>query len=127
MKIIYKKAAIDDLLNTENYIINQFHNDQAAKKLKNNIVDTISLLKDNPYLGPKMSDRFDIDTPFRYLIVSKQLVFYNVNEENIEIIRILDSSQPQVRGGISEGLGTVFWHGGGGKSLYGGIPCHSSR
>ena len=67
MKIIYKKAAIDDLLNTENYIINQFHNDQAAKKLKNNIVDTISLLKDNPYLGPKMSDRFDIDTPFRYL------------------------------------------------------------
>ena len=65
MKIIYKKAAIDDLLNTENYIINQFHNDQAAKKLKNNIVDTISLLKDNPYLGPKMSDRFDIDTPFR--------------------------------------------------------------
>lgn len=89
----YKKAAIDDLLNTENYIINQFHNDQAAKKLKNNIVDTISLLKDNPYLGPKMSDRFDIDTPFRYLIVSKQLVFYNVNEENIEIIRILDSRQ----------------------------------
>ena len=93
MKIIYKKAAIDDLLNTENYIINQFHNDQAAKKLKNNIVDTISLLKNNPYLGPKMSDRFDIDTPFRYLIVSKQLVFYNVNEENIEIIRILDSRQ----------------------------------
>ena len=93
MKIIYKKAAIDALLNTENYIINQFHNDQAAKKLKNNIVDTISLLKDNPYLGPKMLDRFDIDTPFRYLIVSKQLVFYNVNEENIEIIRILDSRQ----------------------------------
>ena len=89
MKIIYKKAAIDDLLNTENYIINQFHNDQAAKKLKNNIVDTISLLKDNPYLGPKMSDRFDIDTPFRYLIVSKQLVFYNVNEKNIEIIEYL--------------------------------------
>ena len=39
MKIIYKKAAIDDLLNTENYIINQFHNDQTAKKLKNNIVE----------------------------------------------------------------------------------------
>ena len=40
-----------------------------------------------------MSDCFDIDTPFRYLIVSKQLVFYKVNEENIEIIRILDSRQ----------------------------------
>lgn len=93
MRIIYKKSAIDDLLNTENYIINQFHNDQAAKKLKNNIVDTISLLKDNPYLGPKMSDRFNIDTSLRYLIVSKQIVFYDINEDNIEIIRILDSRQ----------------------------------
>lgn len=93
MKIIYKKAAIDDLLNLENYIINQFHNTQAAKKLKSNIVDTISLSKDNPYLDPKMSDRFNIDTSFRYLIVSKQLVFYNVNNENIEILRILDSRQ----------------------------------
>ena len=83
MKIIYKKAAIDDLLNTENYIINQFHNNQAAKKLKTNIVDTISLLKDNPYLGPKMSDRFNIDTSLRYLIVSKQIVFYDINEDNI--------------------------------------------
>lgn len=93
MKIIYKKSAIDDLLNTENYIINQFHNDQAAKKLKTNIVDTISLLKDNPYLGPKMSDRLNIDTSLRYLIVSKQIVFYDINEDNIEIIRILDSRQ----------------------------------
>lgn len=93
MKIIYKKAAIDDLLNLENYIINQFHNNQAAKKLKTNIVDTISLLKDNPYLGPKMSDRFNIDTSLRYLIVSKQIVFYDINEDNIEIIRILDSRQ----------------------------------
>ena len=93
MKIIYKKSAIDDLLNTENYIINQFHNDQAAKRLKSNIVDTISLLKDNPYLEPKMSDRFNIDTPLRYLVVSKQLVFYDINEDNIEILRILDSRQ----------------------------------
>ena len=56
-------------------------------------VDTISLLKDNPYLGPKMSDRFNIDTSLRYLIVSKQIVFYDINEDNIEIIRILDSRQ----------------------------------
>lgn len=93
MRIIYKKSAIDDLLNTENYIINQFHNDQAAKRLKSNIVNSISLLKDNPYLGPKMSDRFNIDTQLRYLVVSKQIVFYDINEDNIEIIRILDSRQ----------------------------------
>lgn len=40
-----------------------------------------------------MSDRFNIDTSLRYLIVSKQIVFYDINEDNIEIIRILDSRQ----------------------------------
>lgn len=93
MNIIYKQAAINDLLDTENYIMNQFHNDLAAKKFKTIIVDKISLLKENPYLAPKLSDRFNIDTPLRYLVVSKQLVFYNINEDNIEIIRILDSRQ----------------------------------
>ena len=70
MQIIYKKTAIDDLLNTENYIITQFNNKQAAQKIKNTIVNTIALLKDNPYLGPKMSDRFNMDTSLRYLVVS---------------------------------------------------------
>ncbi len=93
MKIIYKKQQLMIFLIPKIILLISFITIKPQKKLKNNIVDTISLLKDNPYLGPKMSDRFDIDTPFRYLIVSKQLVFYNVNEENIEIIRILDSRQ----------------------------------
>ena len=93
MRIIYKKTAIDDLLNTENYIISQSNNKQAAQKLKSTLVNTISLLKDNPYLGPKMSDRFHVDTSLRYLVISKQLVFYNIKNDNIEIIRILDSRQ----------------------------------
>lgn len=93
MQIIYKKTAIDDLLNTENYIISRFNNEQAAQKLKSTLVNTIALLKDNPHLGPKMSDRFNVDTPLRYFVISKQLVFYNIKNDNIEIIRILDSRQ----------------------------------
>ena len=93
MQIIYKKTAIDDLLNTENYIISRFNNEQAAQKLKSTLVNTIALLKDNPYLGPKMSDWFNVDTSLRYLVISKQLVFYSIKNDNIEIIRILDSRQ----------------------------------
>ncbi|WP_288517800.1 type II toxin-antitoxin system RelE/ParE family toxin [uncultured Holdemanella sp.] len=93
MQIIYKKTAIDDLLNTENYIISRFNNKQAAQKLKSTLVNTIALLKGNPYLGPKMSDWFNVDTPLRYFVISKQLVFYNIKNDNIEIIRILDSRQ----------------------------------
>lgn len=93
MQIIYKRTAIDDLLNIESYIISQFNNKQATQKLKSTIVNAIALLKDNPYLGPKLSDRFNMDTSLRYLVVSKQLVFYNIKNDNIEIIRILDSRQ----------------------------------
>ena len=93
MQIIYKRTAIDDLLNIESYIISQFNNKQAAQKLKSTLVNAIALLKDNPYLGPKLSDRFNMDTSLRYLVVSKQLVFYNIKNDNIEIIRILDSRQ----------------------------------
>lgn len=93
MQIIYKKIAIDDLLNIESYIISQFNNKQAAQKLKSTIVNAIALLKDNPYLGPKLSDRFNMDTSLRYLVISKQLIFYNIKNNNIEIIRILDSRQ----------------------------------
>ena len=93
MQIIYKRTAIDDLLNIESYIISQFNNKQAAQKLKSTLVNAIALLKDNPYLGPKLSDRFNMDTSLRYLVVSKQLVFYNIKNNNIEIIRILDSRQ----------------------------------
>ena len=74
MQIIYKKTAIDDLLNTENYIISRFNNKQAAQKLKSTLVNTIALLKDNPYLGPKMSDRFNVDTPLRYFVISKMII-----------------------------------------------------
>ena len=39
MQIIYKKTAIDDLINPENYIITQFNNKQSVQKLKSTIVN----------------------------------------------------------------------------------------
>ena len=45
MQIIYKKTAIDDLLNTENYIISRFNNKQAAQKLKSTLVNKMDPVK----------------------------------------------------------------------------------
>ena len=36
-------------------------------------------------------DELDSKLDYRFLIVSKQLVFYRVEEEIIEVVRILDS------------------------------------
>lgn len=45
-------------------------------------------------MGAELSEKYDVDTDLRYLIVSKHLVFYRVvNEEHIEVTRVLDGRQ----------------------------------
>ena len=44
-------------------------------------------------MGALLSAKFDLDESvrYRYLIVSKQNIFYEVEENIIEIIRVLDA------------------------------------
>lgn len=94
MKILYKKTAIEDIQATERYISKELHNKQAAKKLTRMIVQTISLLSANPYMGTPLNSKYDIETDIRFLIVSKHLIFYRVREEQyVEITRVIDGRQ----------------------------------
>lgn len=94
MKILYKKTAIEDIQATERYISIELHNKQAAKKLTRMIVQTISLLSANPYMGTPLNSKYDIETDIRFLIVSKHLIFYRVREEQyVEITRVIDGRQ----------------------------------
>lgn len=94
MKILYKKTAIEDIQETEQYISKELHNKQAAKKLTRMIVQTISLLSANPYMGTPLNSKYDIETDIRFLIISKHLIFYRVREEQcVEITRVIDGRQ----------------------------------
>ena len=66
--------------------------EEAAKKLVTALLKAISLLMDNPYMGAALAEKFEITTDVRYFVVSKQLIFYHVDEESgtIEILRVLD-------------------------------------
>ena len=68
----------------------ELKNPSAAQKLKTNPVRSIALLKDNPESGMKLSDKFDMKSDYRFIIVNKQIVFYEIQPEHIEIVRVLD-------------------------------------
>lgn len=94
MKIIYKKTAVDDIRQTQQYISKELHNPKAAKNLTQRIIREISQLSSNPYMGVPLNSKYDVDTDIRILIVAKQLVFYRVVEDShVEIIRVLDGRQ----------------------------------
>lgn len=94
MKIVYKKTAVDDIQQTQQYISKELHNPKAAKNLTERIIREISQLSPNPYMGVPLNGKYDVDTDIRILIVAKQLVFYRVVEDShIEIIRVLDGRQ----------------------------------
>ena len=90
MRLLYRPAAINDIESTANYIEQELNNPSAAYKLKTNLVRSITLLRDNPELGIKLSDKFDVKSDFRFVIVNKQIVFYEIQPEHIEIVRVLD-------------------------------------
>ena len=94
MKVRYKRTALEDIQETERYIRNVLHNGIAARKLTIRVVQAVSLLADNPYMGTPLSSRFDAETDLRYLLVSEQLVFYRVVEDSyVEVTRVLNGRQ----------------------------------
>ena len=87
-KIIYTKRAKVELENLYNYIYFNLANPIAAKRLKANIIKPISNLEYFPYMGNKISN-----SNFRYLIFKNYLIFYSVNNQNVEIQRIIHKNQ----------------------------------
>lgn len=87
-KIIYTKRAKIELENLYNYIYFNLENPIAAKRLKANIIKPISNLEYFPYMGNKISN-----SNFRYLIFKNYLIFYSVNNQNVEIQRIIHKNQ----------------------------------
>ena len=83
-KIIYTKRAKVELENLYNYIYFNLANPIAAKRLKANIIKPISNLEYFPYMGKKI-----LNSNFRYLIFKNYLIFYSVNNQNVEIQRII--------------------------------------
>lgn len=94
MRIEYKRTALRDISKTHDYIQDVLKNRKAAQKLVNSILQAVSLLKDNPEMGTRLDSKYDVDTDIRFVVVVKQLIFYQItNADLISIIRVLDGRQ----------------------------------
>lgn len=93
MRIFYKKTAVDDIRETEQYIRQRLHNKKAALALTQRIVKAISQLSEQPYWGTPLSSRLELETDLRFLVVSKRPIFYRVDEDRIEVTRVLGGQQ----------------------------------
>lgn len=91
MKLTFRPAAIADIQQAAAYIEATLKNPSAAQKFKSKILQGTALLKENPHMGMSLSSKADgVDPSVRFIVVSKQLIFYEVHDDRIEVIRVLD-------------------------------------
>lgn len=91
MRLQYRPAAIADIQRAADYIENVLKNRSAAQRLKAKILQGTSLLKENPQMGTLLSSKYDgLDTAMRFIVISKQLVFYEIGDDMIEVVRVID-------------------------------------
>ena len=82
MRIEYKRTALLDLRQTQDFIANTLKNKPAAQKLVSSVLHDVSLLAHNPRMGTALNSRFDVDSDLRFIVVSKQLVFYRADMQS---------------------------------------------
>ena len=86
-KITYTPDAADKLRKMKT-VISQEYGLENAKKVIKNITDAIKGLGEYAEKGIRVSKMFDTATDYRYLFVSKNYVFYRVEDKCIHIINI---------------------------------------
>ena len=86
-KIKYTPDAADKLRELKK-TISQEYGANSAKTLVKKITDAIRELCDYEEKGPEVSKMFGIDTDYRYIFVSKNYVFYRIEDKYIRIINL---------------------------------------
>lgn len=87
-RVIYTQRAKIELQNSYNYIYFNLANPIAARKFKVNIIKSISNLEYFPYMGKKV-----LNSNLRFIRFKNYLIFYSINNQNVEIQRIFHNRQ----------------------------------
>lgn len=89
MTLKISPMALQDLKDIREYISVKLCNPTAAERTVRKIISSYSQLTDSPFIGSSLNTKINIATPYRYLVSGNYLVFYKINDDFIEIIRII--------------------------------------
>ena len=96
-KLRITPAAASDLAEIKAYISLELHNPQAAQRIVRSITHDLRHLQQNPLLGFAVSAKIGMETDLRALLSGNYFLFYRVENETVQVARILDGRQDYLR------------------------------
>lgn len=102
MELKYTREALSDIENAQRYISVQLKNRNAAKKIVKEIVSSCEQLKAFPSLGKPLVSPNGVITKYRLLIIRNQIAIYEIREDMVVILRLLDGRMDYLRFIIGE-------------------------
>ena len=87
--IEYSMESKQDLIDIKRYIKYNLQEPNTAQKLITKIKKEIDSLKDNPEMHSVIDDDIIKRFKIRKLVVDNYIVFYRINDENIQIVRVM--------------------------------------
>ena len=88
MKTIRYTPDAADKLRELKKVVAQEYGVPTSKRIIKSITDAIRGLCEFEKKGPEVSKMFNVDTDYRYIFVSRNYVFYKIEEKHIKIINI---------------------------------------
>lgn len=91
-KIKYTPDAADKLRSIKSAVSARYGS-QKAKEIIEKIIGAIRGLVDNEQKGPSVENMFGEMSDYRYIFVSKNYVFYSIEDDCIKIINIYNEKE----------------------------------
>ncbi len=83
-KLEYSQIVRRKLKNLRSYLVAEYGEDVSKKSIKR-ITDAARSLQEYPNKGEELSSLFDVDTNYKYLVVTPNYLFYYIEDDTIFI------------------------------------------
>jgi addiction module RelE/StbE family toxin len=97
LKLNISPEAKNDLLEIKKYISEELNSPKAANNTVKKILSGIKNLRQFPKMGPSLSAKVNIETPYRFLVCGNYLAFYRPEETELFVDRIIYGRRDYIR------------------------------